>query len=188
MIFIPEIIFLVANTEHFNDKQWQPLISSVVFFICIVLMLKIFVSNPGFIISKENHWLEMITEQDNTRMCVFSGKYIQSYRNGRLQRLKFCKSCFILRPFRTSHCSICGACVENFDHHCPWLGICIGKNNYREFFFFISGIFLLSSFDFAICASILKDEVDHNTSINNAFEKNWGTVFVMFYTGTVNNI
>ena len=23
MIFIPEIIFLVANTEHFNDKQWH---------------------------------------------------------------------------------------------------------------------------------------------------------------------
>ena len=37
-----------------------------------------------------------------------------------------------------SHCNICDYCVEKFDHHCPWIGTCVGKKNY---FFFMIYIF-----------------------------------------------
>ena len=31
------------------------------------------------------------------------------------------------------HCSTCGRCTEDFDHHCKFLNNCIGKHNYEVF-------------------------------------------------------
>jgi len=37
----------------------------------------------------------------------------------------------------TFHCSDCGVCIENFDHHCQWTSKCIGRGNLIPFYFFV---------------------------------------------------
>eukprot|EP01039_Chlorochromonas_danica_P006088 gene6088-6705_t len=46
----------------------------------------------------------------------------------------FCEDCQLVEPAgvsRMDHCRLCGYCIEGLDHHCPWMGQCIGKKNMR---------------------------------------------------------
>jgi hypothetical protein len=58
-----------------------------------------------------------------------------------------CATCQIPKPPRSSHCSICQACIMDFDHHCPFVGNCIGGRNKR---FFVSYVVLTG-----ICSAYL---------------------------------
>lgn len=56
---------------------------------------------------------------------------------GHTWSLKYCETCHIYRPPRCSHCSYCNNCVDHFDHHCPWIGNCVGRRNYKWFVYFV---------------------------------------------------
>lgn len=48
----------------------------------------------------------------------------------------------IVKPERSKHCEICGDCICVYDHHCPWVGNCIGARNYFAFFSFLLSMWL----------------------------------------------
>lgn len=50
--------------------------------------------------------------------------------------LKPCCSCVALRA-GVHHCATCDACIAGPDHHCRFLGTCIGKGNRRVFVAFL---------------------------------------------------
>lgn len=50
----------------------------------------------------------------------------------------FCTVCHNDQPLRARHCTQCKQCVAMFDHHCSFVGTCIGERNKLLFFWFIS--------------------------------------------------
>jgi len=50
---------------------------------------------------------------------------------------KFCTICHIEQPLRTRHCRLCDHCVATYDHHCPWIGNCVGERNHFYFYWFL---------------------------------------------------
>lgn len=51
---------------------------------------------------------------------------------------RFCANCNIDQPIRCKHCKHCKFCVATFDHHCIWIGNCIGEKNKWLFFIFLT--------------------------------------------------
>ena len=80
------------------------------------------------------------------------------------KKFYYCSTCqmFVNREKKTEHCYDCNICVEGHDHHCPWTGKCIGKNNLTSFYIFIFSIFaLIAYFTFAM-SSLDKDSLNKN--------------------------
>jgi len=74
--------------------------------------------------------------------------------NDILVKCKYCVTCHMIRPPRSSHCAICSNCIFTLDHHCPFLSTCIGMRNYRFFILFL--IFLLQTELFFFTTSLIK--------------------------------
>lgn len=60
-------------------------------------------------------------------------------------RPNLCHTCRVVRPARSKHCRTCRQCVALFDHHCPYVGNCVGRENYRWFFGYAFMFFVCSS-------------------------------------------
>mmetsp|Transcript_26452 Transcript_26452/g.48561 ORF Transcript_26452/g.48561 Transcript_26452/m.48561 type:complete len:1159 (-) Transcript_26452:265-3741(-) len=65
-----------------------------------------------------------------------------SFKRKLLKEEKLCQGpCLVCgmqrRPLRAKHCTMCKKCVHQFECHCPLIGNCIGRNNYRRFILFL---------------------------------------------------
>jgi len=59
---------------------------------------------------------------------------------------KYCTTCRIYRPERTSHCPEKGRCVSKYDHYCPMLSSPTGIGNYKYYVNFLFCAHLLVSY------------------------------------------
>ena len=61
-----------------------------------------------------------------------------------LEKMPYCDICGLYQPPRVYHCSNCSCCITGLDHHCPWVGKCVGRGN--MFFFRLFNVFWISYF------------------------------------------
>lgn len=83
---------------------------------------------------------------------------------------KRCDICGFSPPLRSHHCKDCNQCVACFDHHCGFVGTCIGELNHCRFYIFLTmQLFVLgfctnivNSSSFGCISLLLLDENDNN--------------------------
>ena len=89
----------------------------------------------------------------------------------------FCPFCLIRKNYKNTHCLICQKCIDEFDHHCFWVGNCIGKNNYTFFFIFLIFVIFNTIYNFGITSYYIVYEM---TAIRGEIGNN---AFPRFYFG-----
>eukprot|EP01120_Amphizonella_sp_Union-15-10_P011803 TRINITY_DN5103_c0_g1_i1.p1 TRINITY_DN5103_c0_g1~~TRINITY_DN5103_c0_g1_i1.p1 ORF type:complete len:298 (-),score=15.30 TRINITY_DN5103_c0_g1_i1:38-931(-) len=140
LILIPSVLFWVFPCRDLFVRL-SPVILEVSVYMtifCITVLLIAGFTDPGILPRKTEDSRQSGETESPQSTTKPTQKDIQV--NGQLLSISFCETCKIWRPPRASHCSFCNNCIQNFDHHCPWIGNCVGKRNYRFFYLFVISV------------------------------------------------
>ena len=127
LLVLPTSIFISILVKINTKLSISILVLMIIFFIPIIIFLFLGgCTDPG-ILERNNEYAYYDNRKSVLKLNI----------QGHMINLNYCYTCFHFRPPRTSHCAECDNCVQNFDHHCLWMGTCVGKRNYRYFYFVI---------------------------------------------------
>lgn len=120
MIFGGAVVNLhVLGKSHFPFSNVMPYLIAVMFILSLFFLLMTACTDPGILRLKSQQDSECLLEENN-------------------KRVHFCDVCNISQPVGAAHCEYCDCCIDRLDHHCPWMGKCIGRKNMFWFKCFIA--------------------------------------------------
>ncbi|KAJ7568521.1 hypothetical protein O6H91_01G036100 [Diphasiastrum complanatum] len=117
---------LLLLSDSLRDQlfTWSFALYFVLFVATIVQYFYTAGSSPGYVIDLEGNPDFEVSVKSTTDAIGSSGAWRCAY-------------CRVLQPLRTKHCHDCDKCVLRFDHHCIWLGTCVGQRNHCRFWWYI---------------------------------------------------
>jgi len=162
LMYAPHVPFLVLVCPYFSDKI-TPVVYAIPGYLLLFATAMLFLAaftDPGIIprgtpIPEPANPFALESKPPLVKKHLVKGVELES---------KWCDSCDVYRPIRTSHCGICNNCVQNFDHHCPWLGNCIGRRNYRYYLLYIIACTLECMYIIALCIAHIVLNVNASTA------------------------
>ena len=188
-IFFPIILFICFDSKIFFQKYIFifPLIIIILFVLTTYFLISASFKDPGILFRNTESDTKMSVMRDRKNILISQLGYFHNY--------KICDTCYIVRPMRSTHCGHCDNCVEKFDHHCPWIGTCVGKRNYPNFFCFLicvnalqifMAIFCLIHLSISISDDVKKYKNDEDFKVNKVefgFSRVIVSIYLIIYCG-----
>ena len=137
VLVVLEIMFTLFICPYlwYEVSIMIPVLSLNIFMVSLLFMVLTMITDPGIIPRKE--------------IFMAIGETPEIFLSEGEDKKKLCKTCNIYKPARSNHCRKCDNCVELYDHHCPFVNSCIGKNNYKYFMSMVVSLTLLGGMNLA---------------------------------------
>jgi len=137
-------IFVLRHKHHYFDLTVHTTILILALFTIFYFLARTHFTEPGYLPpsdAPDYGWTDTLP-------------------NGR----KYCVTCRLWRPPRAKHCRYCKACVRSFDHHCAWVGTCIGERNHIYFASFLFSLTMMILYVFSGSLYLLLKESEEESA------------------------
>ncbi|KAL7693431.1 putative palmitoyltransferase, DHHC domain-containing protein [Plasmopara halstedii] len=137
------------TTELHDGPHWHLMLATWFIFFIVASLINILTLNKASI-------FEIGGGMVLSALCLTCYALVGCSNPGIVRRIEvppdntytYCDHCDSYRPEGALHCLKCRVCIEEYDHHCPWTGKCIGKGNVH--FFYIWLLFLVLAFVYEV--------------------------------------
>ncbi len=120
-IFAFILNFFILMPWYTHKLSILSIIYITLYLIVFIFYFKLFFSDPGYKdISDSKYSCLLDVLEDNKDV------------------IKYCPKTLILMEDNSRYCLICEKYIKGFNHHCYWVGNCIGEKNFNSFMIFIA--------------------------------------------------